>query len=138
MQITEADIQNTLLELFARKGLAHGDQMWLSRLEHFWNDTRLRRGDLVYGIAQLCTAGLLDMEEHGNETCLSLTESGEAKAQALQASGVNYCGRYLREELLPSVRLRADPPRADGVDRRERDRAAPRTADPFIPDPRSR
>jgi hypothetical protein len=36
MQITDVDIKNTVLELFARRGLVHGDVMWLSRLEKFW------------------------------------------------------------------------------------------------------
>lgn len=119
MHITESDIQNTLLELFARKGLAEGDIMWMSRLEQFWADTRLRRSDLVTGIAMLCSNGLLDMEEQDGETSLFLTRDGEKTATAILDAGTNYCTRYLREQLLPKVRLKAEVQRADGSGRRD-------------------
>jgi len=118
MHITDADIQNTLLELFARKGLAEGDIMWMSRLEQFWGETRLRRSDLVTGIAVLCSNGLIDMEEQDGETNLSLTPEGAKKALAILDAGTNYCTRYLREELLPAVRVYSEAPRNDGSGRR--------------------
>jgi len=119
MDITEVDIQNTVLELFGRKGLVQGDVMWLSRLVGFWTETRLRRSDLLSGIAQLCSKGLIDIEEDGAETCLSLTQAGEDKTREILREGADYWSRHLREELLPAVRVRKEQPRADGGGRRD-------------------
>ena len=118
MQITDVDIKNTVLELFARRGLAQGDVMWLSRLEQFWAETRLRRSDLVTAIAVLCSEQLLILEEQDSQTSVSLSQAGEEKAAEVLASGVDYWGRYLREELLPGVRTNPQSPRADGGGRR--------------------
>lgn len=118
MQITDVDIKNTVLELFARRGLAQGDIMWLSRLEQFWAETRLRRSDLVTAIAVLCSEQLLILEEQDSQTSVSLSQAGEEKAAEVLASGVDYWGRYLREELLPGVRTNPQSPRADGGGRR--------------------
>ncbi len=125
MQITDVDIKNTVLELFARRGLAQGDVMWLSRLEQFWAETRLRRSDLVTAIAILCSEQLLMLEEQDKETSVSLSQAGEAKAAEVLASGVDYWGRYLREELLPGVRTNPQSPRADGGGRRGYEADAP-------------
>jgi hypothetical protein len=120
MEITELDIQNTVLELFARKGLVEGDVMWLTRLEQFWAETRLRRADLVAGLAHLCSEDLIALEEQADGvTCVALTATGEAKAKAILAGGADYWRRYLREELLPSVRTRNDQPNASGRGRRD-------------------
>jgi len=119
MQITDVDIKNTVLELFARRELAQGDVMWLSRLEKFWGETRLRRSDLVTAIAMLCSEQMLILEEQGGETCVSLSQAGENRAAEILGTGVDYWGRYLREELLPGVRKTARSPRADGGGRRE-------------------
>lgn len=123
MEITELDIQNTVLELFARKGLVEGDVMWLSRLEQFWTETRLRRADLVTGLAHLSSAGLIELEEQTDgETSVALTAAGEAKAKDILSGGADYWRRYLREELLPSVRTRDDQPNASGKGRRDYER----------------
>jgi hypothetical protein len=120
MEITELDIQNTVLELFARKGLVEGDVMWLSRLEGFWDETRLRRSDLVAGLAHLCTEDLILLEEQSDGvTSVSLTAAGEVKAKNILAGGADYWRRYLREELLPAVRTRSDKPNAGGRGRRD-------------------
>lgn len=119
MQISESDIQNTVFEVFATRGLAAGDVMWLTRLEQFWTETRLRRSDLVSGIAQLCSQGLLDIEELDGETSLSLTAAGNQRAADLLSPGVGYWGRYLQKELLPAVRIVAQPQRPDGQGRRD-------------------
>lgn len=119
MQITDVDIKNTVLELFARRGLAQGDVMWLSRLEKFWAETRLRRSDLVTAVALLCSEQLIVLEEQGSETCVSLSQDGESRAAEILASGVDYWGRYLKEELLPGVRTASREPRADGGGRRQ-------------------
>jgi hypothetical protein len=120
MEITELDIQNTVLELFARKGLVEGDVMWLSRLEQFWSETRLRRADLVAGLAHLCSEELIELEEpKDGETSVALTAKGEAKAKGILAGGADYWRRYLREELLPQVRTRDDQPNAAGKGRRD-------------------
>ncbi len=125
MQITDVDIKNTVLELFARRGLAQGDVMWLSRLEQFWAETRLRRSDLVTAIAVLCSEQLLILEEQDSQTSVSLSQAGEEKAAEVLASGVDYWGRYLREELLPGVRTNPQSPRADGGGRRGYEADAP-------------
>ncbi|TDU26910.1 hypothetical protein DFR24_3942 [Panacagrimonas perspica] len=117
--ITDVDIKNTVLELFARRGLAQGDVMWLSRLEKFWADTRLRRSDLVTAIAMLCSEHMLVIDEQDGETCLSLSPEGESRAAEILATGVDYWGRYLREELLPGVRTTQQAPGADGGGRRQ-------------------
>jgi hypothetical protein len=120
MEITELDIQNTVLELFARKGLVQGDVMWLSRLEQFWSETRLRRADLVAGLARLCSEGLIELEEpSAGETSVALTASGEAKARDILAGGADYWRRYLRDELLPQVRTRDEQANAAGKGRRD-------------------
>lgn len=120
MEITELDIQNTVLELFARKGLVEGDVMWLSRLEQFWSETRLRRADLVAGLAHLCSEELIEIETpKDGETSVSLTAQGEVKAKAILSGGADYWRRYLREELLPLVRTRDDQPNASGRGRRD-------------------
>jgi hypothetical protein len=119
MEITELDIQNTVLEVFGRKGLVEGDVMWLSRLEQFWGETRLRRSDLLAGLARLCSEGLIELEEQTDgETSVALTAHGERKARDLLANGADYWRRYLRDELLPAMRVRAERPRADGSGRR--------------------
>lgn len=118
MHITDADIQNTLLELFARKGLVEGDILWMSRLEQFWADTRLRRSDLLTGVATLCSKGLLDMDDQDGEINLSLTCDGAKTATAILDAGTNYCTRYLREQLLPKIRLKDEARPADGSGRR--------------------
>lgn len=125
MQITDVDIKNTVLELFARRGLAQGDVMWLSRLEQFWAESRLRRSDLVTAIAVLCSEQLLILEEQDSQTSVSLSQAGEEKAAEVLASGVDYWGRYLREELLPGVRTNPQSPRADGGGRRGYEADAP-------------
>lgn len=120
MEITELDIQNTVLELFARKGLVEGDVMWLSRLEQFWTETRLRRSDLVAGLAHLCSEDLIELESQiDGETSVALTAEGETKAKDILAGGADYWRRYLREELLPSVRTRNELPDASGKGRRD-------------------
>ena len=120
MEITELDIQNTVLELFARKGLVEGDVMWLSRLEQFWSETRLRRSDLVAGLAHLCSDDLIELEEQKDgETSVALTAAGEVKAKDILNGGADYWRKYLREELLPSVRTRNDRPNASGRGRRD-------------------
>ena len=119
MEISETDIQNTVLELFASRGLEEGDMMWLSRLETFWLETRLRRQDLLNGVAQLCSKGLLDLEELDGQTGLSLTSEGRRRATEVLGAGVGYWSRYLREELLPAVRVVAKPGAPVGPGRRE-------------------
>ncbi|MGH8518306.1 MAG: hypothetical protein ACREUE_12700 [Panacagrimonas sp.] len=120
MEITELDIQNTVLELFARKGLVEGDVMWLSRLEQFWAETWLRRADLVAGLAHLCSEDLIVLEEQADGvTCVALTTAGELKAKSILAGGADYWRKYLREELLPSVRTRSETPNAGGRGRRD-------------------
>lgn len=119
MPITDNDIRNAVLELFARKGLLAGDVMWMSRLEQFWAQTRLRRADLASGLAQLCTECLIDLEDQGDQVNLSLTLSGEEKARDVLLSEVDYCGRYLRQEILPTLRTRIEPLRSDRGGRRE-------------------
>ncbi len=119
MQISESDIQNTVFELFATRGLAEGDAMLLTRLEQFWTETRLRRSDLVSGIAQLCSQGLLNIEELDGETSLSLTAAGNQRAAGVLSAGVGYWGRYLQKEVLPAMRVVAQPERPDGQGRRD-------------------
>lgn len=118
MQITAEDIQNTILECFGHRGLSTDEAMWLSRLELFWKETRLRRSDLLNGVAQLCTMGLLAMEALEDQTDLYLTSAGESRSKELLASGKDYWGRYLRDKLLPSVRVKDLPLPEGGSGRR--------------------
>lgn len=118
VEISDTDIQNTILEIFARRRLRQLDVMWLSRLEVFWDETTLRRADLLVGIAQLCSEELLELSDDRPETELWLTAKGEEKAEQLAQTGEGYWRRYLRDELLPAVRWAAHPPRTDGRGRR--------------------
>jgi hypothetical protein len=62
---------------------------------------------------------LIVLEEQGSENCVSLSQDGESRAAEILASGVDYWGRYLKEELLPGVRTTSREPRADGGGRRQ-------------------
>ncbi len=118
MEISPIDARNTLLELFARRGLVEGDVVWLSRLETFWATTPLRRSDLVVGICQLSADEMVVVEELDDETCLSLTPVGEEMAAEILRAGAGSWGRYLKEELLPGVRFGAKVRPSSGGGRR--------------------
>ena len=126
MQISETDIQNTVLALFLSPGVEQGEVMWLSRLEKFWVETRLRRADLLTGVVQLCAQGLLDIEEEGSETRLSLTATGQQRAEEILRAGAGRWGQYLHKQLLPAVRVVNKPELQAGSGRRdyEADKAA--------------
>jgi hypothetical protein len=116
-RISDHDLQNAVLELFAQRGLQAGDVMWLSRLETFWSQTRLRRWDLVVAISQLCSQGVLDVEQLGDQVNLSLTAPGEQRVT--QEHGAGEFLRFLQEELMPAVRQRVRAEGDPGRDRRK-------------------
>lgn len=119
MPIRDHDFANAVLEIFARRGLAAGEVMWVSRLEQFWAQTRLRRSDLLAALAQLATDGLLDFEEQGEQVNLALTAAGERKAQEVLRSEIDYGGHYLRQQLFPRLRTRIEAESASGGGRRD-------------------
>lgn len=119
MAFSEHDISNAILEIFASRGLVAGDVMWVSRLEQFWVQTQLRRSDLVAGIAQLCTEGLLELEEQGDQVNLSLTDRGEDRARGILLSKIEFTGRHLRQNVFPHLRTRIEAESASGGGRRE-------------------
>jgi hypothetical protein len=104
--------------MFATRGLGHGEMVWLSRFEEFWAQIRLRRADLLDGLAEVCTNGWLDLEEHGGKTTLALSPDGEKRALALVDGGLTDVQRYVREQILVSMRFLPEQPRKTNAGRR--------------------
>lgn len=119
MKVSDTDVQNTVLQLFRARGLVAGDEILLARLEHFWGSTTLRRADLLNGIALLASRGLLQVDEHDGETCLSLTDAAERQAPASSDGGQDSWHRHLHAELLPALRQRQTRVIANGGGRRD-------------------
>jgi hypothetical protein len=118
MKLPPEVLQNTILAMFATRGLGHGEMVWLSRFEEFWAQLRLRRADLLDGLADVCTSGWLDLEEHGGKTTLALSPDGEKRARKLYDGGLRDVDCYVREQILATMRFQEEQPRKPGAGRR--------------------
>lgn len=119
MKLPPDVLQKTILAMFATRGLGHGDMVWLSRFEEFWiKQTHLRRGDLLEGLADVCSNDWLDLEEHDGRTSLQLTPKGELLAQTIVARGLTDVAGFVREQVIEGMRFRASQPDARGTGRR--------------------
>ena len=118
MGIAESEINNSLLALIAAREKEQGDAIALTELERRWEETTLRRSDLVNAIAQLCMSGWVDMADTESDSELSLTDTGRSYAEEVLARGNGDWQSYLHAEILPQVRTK-DEPMTEGKGRRD-------------------
>lgn len=118
MKLPADVLQKTILAMFAIRDLQNGDMVCLSRFEEFWARIPLRRSDLLDGLADVCSRGWIEIEEHSGETFLVLSPRGEFLARTIVASGVTDIQLYVREQVFGPLRLESRQANALGVGRR--------------------